>query len=519
MNSRHGRPRLAHRLQLSRPLILSSLSLLVLLGPACQYAATEQAQEHFEHLASKLQVFNTGDFLFDRIDSSVQSDDDSKTLSELMTTNYPETALIELLKHDSPKVRTLALACLFAKENPTVLPDLVKMVDDQAATFPTPTQITSAFHADLEPIPTEPQTVGQVAEQMVGVYLGAAGYPYGVKGSGDCPGFDHYWATHRAREYNASWFDVQMARATQGISPIPSGRENKFQALRQRIDRLPAPDRLWYLLLVGTRPSGDQVVSADELIDIAKTLGPDQLLLLLARRVPNGDPDLFQAEKPQGCGGYDWSGAGMVDFILAHAEELLREQDAEFLLNPSFLRDEFPPDWGAPPHRVIAAAALHPDLAETILKEAMSRWGGQEQDRPWDNGWDRARLAAALYHRVGESQTGFVLNWFYTEPLRSGEGTTAHQVFIEEIGQGAEKETKKLLAHLIQDRRFESLNVEAISPLIVTVNKWLPTPLVEDPYSFISERIPDEKAALKEFKKLLRESIPSWGVPSERSYP
>lgn len=498
VNFWHGRPRLAHRLRISRAPILSGLSLIVMLGLACQNATAKQAREHLERLAGKLQLLSTGDFLYDRIGSRFQSDSDRKILSELMATSYPETALIELLKHDSPTVRTLALVCLFATENQKVLPDMIKMVDDQAETFPRPVPVAVAVSSKIESLPTEPQTVGQVAEQMVRFYMERAGYGYGVKGSSNCPEFDDYWAKHKVREYNASWFAVQTDRATQGTSPIPSGREDKFQALRQRIDRLPNPDRSWYLLFVGTHEGGDRVVSTNELIDIAKTLGHDQLLLLLARRVPIGDPDLFQAEKPQGCGGYDWIGGMMVKFTLEHAKELLHEKDAEFLLNSPF-RDDSDSHWAIPSQWVIAAATLRPDSAERTLKNGMSHLSERNY------GWDKARLAATLYQIAGENQLDFILDWFYNEPLRSNM-TTAHQIFIQEVSKSSDKEARQLLARLIKDPRFESLNREALTALLMTVNEWLPQPLVENPYL----SIPDERIASEEWKKLLRESIAKW---------
>jgi len=66
----------------------------------------------------------------------------------MLAANYPTGLLIELLQHYDAKVRTLALACLFDKEDPALLPHLVFMAEDDAETFliPLPSHLTHLFN-------------------------------------------------------------------------------------------------------------------------------------------------------------------------------------------------------------------------------------------------------------------------------------------------------------------------------------------------------------------------------------
>jgi hypothetical protein len=69
-----------------------------------------------------------------------------------------------------------------------------------------------------DPIPTRPQTVGEVARQMVGAYLLAAGMS--EMPDREPEDWRQYQLTHQARSYYLSWFVVRLGRVTGLISPF-----------------------------------------------------------------------------------------------------------------------------------------------------------------------------------------------------------------------------------------------------------------------------------------------------------
>jgi hypothetical protein len=283
-----------------------------------------------------------------------------------------------------------------------------------------------------------------------------------------------------------------MQRATQGTRPIPSGRWKKFQSIKEDVEKLKNPQRQWYRLFVGTLEGGKRLYSNDELIQTAKSLGPDQLLLLLNQKISIDDPDLTQSEKPQGCGGYDWLGFKMVEFVLNNANSLLRPKDADIVLSARLYDSD--PLWA------IAAARLKPENAAYILKKAMTHFNQEHY-----YGWHNAQLAATLYELSGPSQLEYILNWYFNEPMRE-RMTTAHQIFIREVVKRNETQARFLLEKIITDDRFDKLNKDATIALIEAVNKWQTEPIVKNPYSYTR----DEKATLKEWKELLPRSVPGW---------
>src|SRR6266511_5235905 len=74
------------------------------------------ARKDLERLAARLKFFSTGDFLYGRVKLHLLPDEEAqqykKLIGELTSTRHEVEALVKLLKHDDPKVRTLALAAL-----------------------------------------------------------------------------------------------------------------------------------------------------------------------------------------------------------------------------------------------------------------------------------------------------------------------------------------------------------------------------------------------------------------------
>jgi len=140
-------------------------------------------KKDLERLAAKFKFFASIDFIYDRgpdlgwwTPKEVYTDY-RQILDELTVPKRDEKQVIDLLKHRDPRVRTLAMAVLFAKEDPKLLPHLARLLSDEAESF----KISVPSGAGGGGAPSrkyEHQTVGEIAQAMLGLYmLGAPGGP------------------------------------------------------------------------------------------------------------------------------------------------------------------------------------------------------------------------------------------------------------------------------------------------------------------------------------------------------
>jgi WD40 repeat protein len=125
-------------------------------------------------------------------------------VKQLLESDLPSADLTRALSSESPKVRSLAVIALHLKDDPTLLPYLAAMVDDDEATFPTPSRFNAiAFQldqVDVEPEmpPMQPQTVGGIAEMALKKHLLPAGIT-SVKRKRGQTGFIDYWRARKRR--------------------------------------------------------------------------------------------------------------------------------------------------------------------------------------------------------------------------------------------------------------------------------------------------------------------------------
>jgi hypothetical protein len=453
------------------------ISLFTTLTATAAPAPEPNARKDLERLAGRLKFFSLGDFLYDRISLHRFPDEVAqqyqKLIDELTSTSYEVDALVKLLKHDDPKVRTLALAALFTRDDPRLLPHMAPLVDDKAATFSRPQLVASAVFAKKEMPPLEKQTVGDAANQFVTFYLGPANYSYGVKGTDGHGGFDAYWAARKDREFCASWFAVQLARAGQGRYPTPKDRFDKIRAVRQRIDKLPRADRAWTLLWLNGETGSDALVSEAELVAVCKELGPERLVLMLQRKIPSADPDL-QPRKSN-----NWPYRRMTQFVLQRAATLLRPMDADALLacelwERDYIKHEIHDPtltaWWA-----IAAAELtkEKEKAQALLLQAFPHFKEDYQ------GNERAQLAIALWRLVGPDAAKFLVKWFYDERPPYAQFPNQRATFLEGIAKHRNPENRKLLAALVRHKGYDTLDWQSLRTLVTIVNAWSDKPVVD----------------------------------------
>ena len=207
---------------------ISILSGMILLTAVALYAATPsatpsaaQTRADFERMAGKMPYLEIGSVLYDRPQrhfAPVDAKDNerhNKVLAEVADPKYSKDVLLSLLGHTDPKVRTLAAVALFDREDPSLLPALVKLATDTARTFDG-YPILSAVDLSRGNRPPPKQTVGEVVRKMVCFYLNASG----LFQSGTEKEFAEYWNARKDRSYCAGWLEVKLARASHGTSPL-----------------------------------------------------------------------------------------------------------------------------------------------------------------------------------------------------------------------------------------------------------------------------------------------------------
>lgn len=122
-------------------LLVVSLLLFASVSQGGDARDSERTRSDFESLAAELPYLSLGSVLYDRPDSPLHVPDpairkeNARILERVTDGRDASEALLDLLVHREPKVRTLAAVALFDREDPAVLPALAKLHADEAATF------------------------------------------------------------------------------------------------------------------------------------------------------------------------------------------------------------------------------------------------------------------------------------------------------------------------------------------------------------------------------------------------
>jgi WD40 repeat protein len=140
----------------------------------------------------------------------------------------------------------------------------------------------------------------------------------------------------------------------------------------------------------------------------------------------------------------------------------------------------------------IAAADVRPQMAPVWLREAFTTWNSPHQS------WDRAKAMAALLHLAGESETAFVIDWFYkTEAISSG--TSDHSVFIKEFQRRRPRHWRSTAAAIAKHPGFETMETMALIYLGLMINDLHGQPL------FDQELFTDDRES--ELRNAIRRSL------------
>lgn len=396
--------------------------------------------------------------------------------------------LIQLLKSPNSKIRSLAVFALNRKNDPRVLPEIAELRSDRTPSYACPMPVAQPLPPDKpETWPQESRTVGDLATEVVGRYLYESGYT----------NFSGYWKDHKDRNYSLSWFALRL----RGVWGCRGPNRSSIEMLRREIAHLPAPDRQWTVLWLGTLPDPNDVVrpyTPSELVQNAAEVNHEAMLRLLNGQIQSTDPDLRVRQDPV----YSESLQVLQTFVLKHGPQLLAETDHDFLMQEKFSHSVW---------YQIGAAQLDRKSAASILHAAFKRFDGK-----WDD-YNRAVLVMALWNLEGPRETRFILDWFYNASMGAGLYATPRHQFLRNAEE--QEDAKPLIAALIRDARFEALEWNSLDDLVWRIRRWIGQDFVglDVENRAKSDDLAVRNDVLSEYRRRIRSTIPLW-LPSEPSH-
>lgn len=454
--------------------------------PAPSFEGAGDLANLLRELSTKIPYLDYTAVLYDRplgIDRELLTREENAAFDALRRLRHTAAAdeLALALRDSDPKVRTLALLVAYWSREPIRwLPEIVALAGDQAEAFPFWAISTGAQRPRVvDPITwrsrwiTVTRPVGMLAGEIASKYLKASGYQRGIDGDPPRhPGFADYWDARKGREYCLGWFWVEVRLATKGSYPPPESSEGEVRAMRERIDKLPSPDREWTLLSLST--VHPLVMAHAERVAVLKRLGRDRLLALFHGRLISEDPDLQLDEEARRT---TFSYRPVVTLALRNAATLFGPEDADLLLTCSGEHRErresgrihfVTPLWA------IAAADVAPERAGKILRAARLRFADGHSS---DDQKQRALIATALWRHLNGGAIAEIADWFFGEvPTQYGDnaGRRHLSTFLENAEQ------RELLTAILTDDRLDHLDWVTLTQLVRAANRHASEPVVSE---------------------------------------
>ena len=432
-----------------------------------RWMPADKLESRFLEVANQMEFFAIGDFLYDRKPMGLGQDATDAYLQTVRSAipsahaerfdryrDPPVESVMPLLEHGDPKVRTLALAALFQREDPHLLPAIAALIDDDAETFGSPVLLANPPLHGLPPI--EQKTVGQIAQSMLRIYQ-VHRDPHDrwrTRSGGLEQQFAAYWSERADRKHCIGWWDVRVTRATGGSRSLRDPARQRVHFVFEQINGLPPVERELTMLAV-LSPDYDRIIfdQTTELIDAARRLGPERLLALI-----RGDPVIDDPDLPLFRGRIE-------RFVLEHPV-LFHPNQTEALLEHgrrSRLSQPF-----------VVAAHLDRPNARTHLVE-----GFEVADRsdPFDR--HRVRIAAALLELCGLTEEEALLEWFYDQRLRPGAIPTPRALLIERLTERFSADDRRFLEKVVMDTRFDTIDWMTLARLLRALNNKCLEPVVD----------------------------------------
>lgn len=441
------------------------IALGLMCWPVLGLADAQTVRNEVEAAAGKMRWLETSWILYDRDNAfggPVEMQESIAVLQGLLHGSASAEDTLPLLKHENPKVRTLAMAILAYRDYPMHLDEIAPLCGDEAQTLPAPGHLSMRLGGDRpKEWPARPQKVHDVAKAIIAHHLEVA------RDSTGNP-WDPYWAKRKTRPYGLADYVVMWERATQGVSPLQPGREQQIKAALERLNALPMPDRfLATMKLRASASSGvDYLPDQKQMLEMARQLPREQRLKLIQGRRISED-----AEAAFGTGA-----AG--SFVLDHAAVLLEANDVPMLLDRERQSRQDGRNWRTPmgpasPKYAIAAADLRPDAARSILRAALERFVDYNND-------NRRELAVALFRLGTKGDLPYLTHQFFSLVPERGAFPGNRVAMLQACRQIDEAKYQHLVYMIVWDLRLADLGPPSVREMMQDVGRWTGQPLVKD---------------------------------------
>jgi hypothetical protein len=417
--------------------------------------------------------------------------------------------LASCLKHADPKVRTLALGAIFMREDAHDLPLIASLLGDISPTFDDIENVPDRFGPPAKADYAHPQSVGDVARAMISYYLDSGGAQVqnsqteleGEETTSGLPGaFKRYWKARKDRRSCASWLLVKLQRATQEQTPLPAECAQDVARVRAEIDALSSVDRGWTLLFIRSMDQINRPLDLwpePEFIEALKAVGPHAFMEFLLGMRATDDPDLLPDAVP----------AHTMGIILNHARDLLRPEDAGFLISEAS---------GGRLRGRVAASQLLGAAAELIgtrdekkaadlLKSSLDRFPLVAGSKGWQ---EQMTLMVSLWHIRGAAEKDFLTNWFYMMAVSdSNDGQDYQSSFLWMVSLNLRPDTAELLTSLVSDSRFDHADWMVLKQMIDIINASRKTPIISRTVVLLHNpnlHRPDQDQTLADWRDFIR---------------
>lgn len=452
---------------------------------AATFEAIAKTNRHFSHIviikSSAMEMRSSYSGELDRQRYRSWAIDQLVLLQHLKAASKQRDALLPLLEHDDPKVRTLALGALFQREDAQDLPLIASLLDDDAPTFLDLTDETGSHGAfNISSDQERAQTVTTVASAML-VHWGAPDNDEGYRNvlivTGEQPNLKKADFNRWSREFAADIKNVKLRRGQDGrrMEPALALYQADTKRVLADLQTLPLYERalaafhisLWYQ---------SQYFDTDALRKTAlasfKELGHAEVVRILKLnqkdRLPAIPPPFARSYENDPLRGDGWySPQYAQEFILYHGQELLLPEDVPFLLEGEKSTDRYErSNW------VITAADLaysrSPSEARAIIQDALPRYPVTDGS----HGSNRAALLSILWRHEGMKAAPELVEKFY---MATADGLAQYSLlgFIDRM---ARPDTQDLLAVIVADKRAEQLKPYVLKELLDMVNRRLSKP-------------------------------------------
>ncbi len=511
------------------------------LGKSLQYFETKNLISNRGPLRVGLGPMYSGEGLYDQIWPESLESEHTHMLAVLRSLGGERAALGALLKDADPKLRTLALGALFLREDAHDLPLIVSCVPDGAITLPIFDRREPSGNSREFVVTPRPQTVGEVATAMLRSYLDAASISLPVtrnaagaieaRPADTLKVFDQYWAERGQRARSASWWLVKLWRATRQTTPFQPQYQQDIERVLAEINALPPVERGWVLLYGSegvAHDSGTKLLPDDTLVAALKNVGPDALVQFLQHKSSLEDPDLRFDDTPGDARNRVF--LPLAEFILLHASDLLRPQDADAVLAgadgalPTWQGNSR--KWSAAAFRLInqqSAAQVTEAVRTALVRHPVGTVEGRRA---------QGEIMAALWEVRGSAEQATLVDWFY-QVLPHSLSDDGPDDFLRGVAESRRTDTKELLAALVADPRFDNCGTLLLAQLLALASVDLPVPLA-DPQELNRlklRRNPPSLFALNGWRDLLRRhygfsehpvtvlspqtvlTVPAWSTP------